>query len=399
MWHDIFESDVLDESNFPGGHRELIGYASDGVPYTTELGYASDGVPYTTELGFASDDVPYSVELGYATDDVPYHVELGYASDGVPYQVEIGAEEAVKAVLAKARDNRQPPPRMRAVDLDAPPRDQTPEWSMVDVFLGVAEATGNPNPFPLTTTLLQRFGGGGEPRIVQVDTESSHEHFRAAHSPERAELLARVADLEARFARHIADPMAHQILRDEVTDLAVLGAEVDNAEAQKKIALWMPQRFAGTWEAWREGANVFTTIRVRGLDGEVKICTSAEPLRKSIAEMARHAAEANVPAGTVVDVLPAMGAVLGAATAIKEMAAGAESIRRRPEALDRQRPFRVRLEPKACPAVCALLALLQMCQQGNVQACEEWKNLGEASPPPVRQAMTEAVALLKGARA
>src|SRR5438876_347771 len=80
---------------------------------------------------------------------------------------------------------------MKAVDVDAP-CDWADDWEMTDVMIGAATMTGHPNPFPLTSSLLLRFGAGGEPRFVRVDTEESYKGFRENNSPEMSELRARV---------------------------------------------------------------------------------------------------------------------------------------------------------------------------------------------------------------
>jgi hypothetical protein len=135
-----------------------------------------------------------------------------------------------------------------------------------------------------------------------------------------------------------------------------------------------------------------------GSDGEVRICTSLEPIVKCVEEMSRHAAESGVPAASVIGVLTDMGCVLGAGTALKEMAAAAPAILARPEA-SMKMPFMVRIEPKVNPALGALMMLVAACRQGNQQACDEWKRLGELSAGPVKQAMGEALQLAKAAGA
>lgn len=326
------------------------------------------------------------------------NVEIGNTEIG-DTDIEIGNTEigAVRQVIKKARDNRQPPPKMRAVAVDEPEAEHLLDWGLTDVFVGVAEATGSPNPFPLTSELMLRFGADSEPRYVRVDTEASYRAFRGRSSPELSEVRERIDALSARLAEHEEDPHAHQELLEEVNDLTALGMAAGQAESAKRIDLWLPRRFEGLVQAWQEGEMVCASLKLPGADGEVRICTSLEPVQKCIAEMARHASEANVPATSVLGILPAMGVVLGAGTVIKSVAAAAPAILRRPEASGRK-PFIVRIEPKANPALCALAALAQQCQSGNDRACEEWKRLRNlASGSPVSQAMDEAVRLIKEA--
>ena len=366
-----FESFMLDEMS--------IGAAAAADRDGSEIGAADRG--YGSEIGAAAAADREGSEIGSAAMYGPS--EIGVA----------GA--ALMKVVEKARDNRQPAPPMQAVDIDAPMPDDD-DGGLTETCIGAAEASGNPDPFPLLSQLLLRAGAGMEPRLVRVDTEESYKAFRAEHSPEMAELSEKVDEVSRRLDAHMHDPEAHSALADDIEDLTAMGAEVQASEDEKRVDLWMPKRFDGLVSAWREGDFVCASMVLPGMDGEVRICTSLEPVRRCVAEMSRHAAEAGVPASTVVGVLPAMGCVLGAGTLLKEMAVAAPSILQRPEAAHKG-PFMVRIEPKTNPAITALMMLAYMCRDGNQQACTEWQNLGALSPPAVKQAMMEALQLVKAA--
>jgi len=426
---DEFSSKIEDETTYPDDAHGVLApdygsgsNAEDGPTEigggTTEIGRAADlMVPFESfmlddmRIGAADRD---DAEIGGIGDTLDSQYEIGSAAMFGPSEIgssamfgpseigsyamygpsEIGAMAAVK-VIEKARDNRQPAPPMKAVDVDAPPRVEE-DWSLTDVVIGAAVATGGVDPFPLTSALMLRCGVGCPPRFVRVDTEDSYRAFRAENSPELAALSDHVAQLEQRLSDHIVDPDAHSDLEDDIATVTELGAEAEVAEAQKRVDLWLPKRYDGLVTAWREGEFVCASLALPGSDGEVRICTSMEPVRKCVSEMARHAAEAGVPAATVVGVLPAMGCVLGAGTAIKEMAAAAPAILQRPEA-NTKASFMVRIEPKDNPALAALAMLVMACKAGDQQACDEWRRLGELSAPPVKQAMLEAVQLAKSA--
>ena len=379
----------------PEGPSEIGGlYPEEGA---SEIGglYPEEG---QSEIG-ADDDVQAPFESfmlgptrmgGLAAEDGASEIGNLAAPDGPS---EIGAQRAAVAkVVERARDARTPPPLMRAVEPEAPELDDD-DFGLTDMLVEVGAAAGR-DVFPLTTQLLARAGAGMAPRYVRIDTEASYKAFRAEHSPELAELSDRVAELDARLARHEADPDAHARVADDIDELTLVGAEVMKAEDDKRIDMWMPRRFDGLVTAWREGDFVCASLTLPGQDGEVRICTSLEPVRRCVDEICRHAAESGVPARTVVGVLPAMGCVLGAGTVMKEIAAAAPAILQRPEAA-RPAPFVVRIEPAQNPAISALASLALACRMGVAQACAEWKGLAELSPPAVRQAMTEAIALAK----
>jgi len=396
----------------PMDGQSEIGYGYAPMDGQSEIGEGHAAADGQSEIGRANQVEPFeSFMMGptrmgagdFGVDAVGNMDEVGWGE----YDDEIGAAAAadregseivgasVAKVIEKARDNRQPPPPMRAVDVDAPAMDD--EWTdeLTETLVGAAAASGNPDPFPLTSDFMLRCGAGGEPRYVRVDTEESYKKFRTEHSPELAELSAR---LEA----HIADPHAHgdrdleDDLSDDIDDLVHLGAEAQATEDAKRLELWMPRRFDGLVTGWREGDFVCASMTLPGQDGELRICTSLEPVRKCVTEMSRHASEAGVPASTVVGVLPAMGCVLGVGTALKEMAAAAPAILKRPEAAGKE-SFMVRIEPKTSPALAALAMLVMACRAGNAQACTEWKNLSALAPAPVKQAMSEAVQIAKAA--
>ena len=372
-----FESFMLDDVHM--GDDDL---GFDGA--NDEIGRHEEDYELGQEYGEA-----YAIGAGQAADRPGTELGAGhYPTDGAS---EIGAR-AIAKVIETARDNRQPPPPMKAVDVDAPISGED-DWGLTDVVIGAAAMTGA-DPFPLLSQLLVRAGATTEPRIVRVDTEASYKAFRAENSPEFAALQAKLED-------HINDPNAHgglsdDDLSDDIADLVHLGAAVDEAEAEKRIELIMPKRFDGLVTAWREGGNVCASLTLPGQDGEVRICTSLEPIRKCVAEMSRHAAESGVSIGEVVNALPSMGCVLGAGTALKEMAAAAPAILSRPEAAHNA-PFIVRIEPKTSPTLAALMMLCAAARNGVVQAQAEWQKLGSLSAGPIKQAMIEAVQLAKAA--
>lgn len=290
----------------------------------------------------------------------------------------LGAEqEAILRTVSRARDARRPCPPMCAVDLDAP----LPEEAD---FLGAAASA-----YPLLSQLEAAWREAARPRIVRVDTEETYQAFRDGSSPERLLLLSRLADIEGRLAAHLSDPDAHSPdLAEEMDEAQALAA----AEAQKQIPLSMPRHFDGLVEAWHDGDMAAASVVLPRADGGRYIATTAEPRKKGELEAAKAAAEAGVPAAAIVGYLPAIGATLAAADAIKALASGADdkpgTLLKRPEARA-GRPFLVRLESQVHPATFALGELLCLCQAGNARACEEWARLAAEAPVPVREAMAE----------
>jgi hypothetical protein len=231
-----------------------------------------------------------------------------------------------------------------------------------------------------------------QPRIVRIDTEESYKQFRTDSSPELSELRemleAHMVDPQA-HGGSVSDPLAADLSGD-VEDLVHLGASAKAAEDEKRLDFRAPRHLDGLMEAWMHNED---EVGASMALPSGHIATTLEPVSKCVAEMARHAAQADVPVSAVVGALTSMGCVLGAATALKEMAAAAPSLVQKTQTA----PCFFRIEPKLNPALCALAMLVMACRQGNKQACTEWQNLSALAPAPVKQAMAEAVAFAKAA--
>ena len=391
--------------------RSEIGYTLDvgeDVGYTLDVGEEDMG--YTLDVG--EEDLGYTLDVG--EEDVGYTLDvgeedLGYTLDvGRDYglsveRTEIGAQKMILEVIKTARDNRRPAPPMKAVDVDDPFPDTFWDEALINFVGAVAEATANPDPFPLTRDFMQRAGSGIEPRFVRIDSAASYNKMRQERSPELSELRQLVTALKQEVEAHAADPYAHQEasspqesvdLIDDIHDLVLLGEEAKQAEMEKKLDFWMPDHYDGYVTAWREEDFVGAALALPSPDGNPRIATSIEPLDKCVGEMAGHAADAGVGNSDAMGCAMGCGPVLGAGTIMKEIAAAAPAIANRPE-MKTGRPFTIRIEPKVNPALCALAMLAIACRTGNNQACAEWRAMGEAAPAPVKQAMQEAMILVK----
>lgn len=373
-----YGASVYDESNRPVQYE--IGGEGDVVTPWDAFMSEPVRVGANTEIG-ANIEIGGNTEIG--DDD-----ELGG-------NVEIGAAAALRKVVQTARDNRHPAPPMRAVEVDAPDPRMDAEWALTDTFLGAAEATGNPDPYPLTTRLLKKYGGDHTPRIVRVDTEESYQDLRAAGSPEMAEFRARLEDLQYKLDAHAHDPYAHQRLEGEISDLSVIGAAAQRAMEETQIDMGLGPAFIGQHDAWVDGDTIYASVKLAGSDGKPCWCTAAESRDKAIAEMSQHAADANVPPSLVVGTIPPAGERIGAANVMKELVAAAPSLLKQAETR-RGAPFVVRILPAQSPALCALWELARECGRGNAQACEEWKRLAETGAPVVKQAMAQTQTAARG---
>jgi len=367
----------------------------------------------TDHYEIGAEDYDVGAGPSISEDAFPQDVSLGARLEiGAGQRFEIGAPEsdpakAVKKVIKTARDTRQPPPVMKAVPVDAPPTPADVENEEVlswfsDIVEGVGCMIGAANPFPLTTKLLTRFGAGMEkPRYVRVDTEDSYKAFRADSSPEMSEYRDKLREVSDRLDAHVRDPRAHESdassedLADAIEEAEAVGAAAQEAEKSKQVDLWLKDGVKDHVRAWQEGDYVGVSMVLPGGD---LIATSMSPSEDAIGEMEEYAAAANVSAAAVVGVIPAMGCVLGAGTLLKEQAAATKSIMEMSQSKG-GKPFVCRIEPKAAPSLCALVALACMCAKGDKQACAEWDLMASAASKGgakvVSDAMKEAVNLCR----
>lgn len=313
---------------------------------------------------------------------------------------------AIRALITKVRDNRQPCPPLKAVRENEP----FPDWyqsqtpiHLSNVVLGAAAV--ELDPYPLLTKLMLRYGVAIEPRFIRVDTRESYDVWQAQHSPELAQLRNQLNQLAYRLQQHVLDPRAHDLSMENLDNTDVLGhgqsdvlGLMEKVEA-KQIDMWLPENMKNKMWAWQEGDQVCTSILLSGPKGKLCICTSLDPIQKYYEEMTRAAIEANIPGSAIVDVLPSMSAVLGAGTVGKELLGGAVSTLAHPALTEpgAEAGLMLRLEPRECPAMSALFALAKECQAGDTQACAEWQRIVrdvKMAARPVGQALEEVMKLM-----
>lgn len=380
-----------------GQEAELLGDALG----EDEIAAATDAQRPPDAVGSVYDDALPERYFGQEVEILGDDAVLGEDGDdlaGLEDDAALGfaGEDAVLRTVAVARDRRRPAPPMRVA---GPPR--ADDWLMAEVVVGAEDA--GYDAFPVLKGLLQKCGGDVGPRRVRVDTHESYRRLRAAGSPELRQLAARVDALAADVAAHAADPRAHDrdvdaFIEEGVADVGVFMGEALAAAEERKVRPWLARRFAGKVDMWYDpdGEHVCASVTFPGGDGELRVMTSVEPLKRALAEVSRYAAEAGVPVSAVVGYVPAIAGVLAGATAVKEMAAAAPEVAKHPGVAARA-PFEVTVEPKASPAFCALCALAWRSRGGDAAAAEEWGRLGSLSPAPLRQAMKEALDVVRQA--
>lgn len=198
------------------------------------------------------------------------------------------------------------------------------------------------------------------------------------------DLSARVDALEEELRAHEQDPHAHESIVGAMIGAVAEAAAVD--QERNSIPLSLPPWAEGKVIAWRDGDLACASILLPGGDGEVRVCSASEPIAPHVDEVSGFAAETMMP--EEVDVV-GIGCVLGAATAIKEMAAGAHSILGLQEAKGKE-PFYVELEHQVSPGMLALLQLLGLEAAGDVAAAAEVAKLASEGSPEVRKLLARA---------
>lgn len=304
---------------------------------------------------------------------------------------------AVKRVVAQARNERPAPPTMRVVSANEDFHNPIglPEHVADVVVFGDDEA-GNPL-FPVTAKLYESFAVGADdraPRYIRLDTDASYKDFRTENSPVMAMLKAKVEELEALVRGHMADDTVH--VHGIATDISRLQAAGDG---MTRVPLMLPPAAEGAVDCWRDGDVICCSMWLPGPDGDVRVCTTATPLAEHVADVADYTRRSGVEPADVLGFLPTMACMLGGGSLLPKMAAAASSLLARPEAATGE-PFVGRMVPANQPTLATLIALLQLCQRGEAQACTEWSRLATlaASVPELAAAMADAKARLRSAQ-
>ncbi len=285
---------------------------------------------------------------------------------------------AVRAVVKQAQRLRLPPPRLTVTPSKGELGEVCDLEDVLGELLGVSASVDKvvelftptiSSAFPMTHKLYRKFKAAlPAPKNVRVDTALSYEKFR---SEKRAPYLA---DLEKTAEEHAS---ADANLADE----DVLGAEVEMAKLRandcgERIPLSLSPAAAPHVNAWRDGEQIFCSVRLPGPDGHVRIVTSSTPLERHTDEVLGYATDAGVDPVEVMNVLPGLAQILGGGSLVTQITKAAPQLMAQDEVVA-GKVFIGRIEPECDPAIAAVMMLLQLCKKGSEQACWEAQSLSK----------------------
>lgn len=292
--------------------------------------------------------------------------------------------EAVRAILKQAQRLRLPPPELEV----SPAKGDVGEIensNMLDEVLGAldpdAPSSAVPAPFapvdspdyPLTQDLYRKFKAATPaPKVMRVDTEESFGVFMSMkRKPYLEDLDDRVTALEEAHAAREADPTINPA--DQGTD--VLGAQIEKARSRAAVCgdvipLSLPPDSEDALSCWQDGEEIYCSMRAIGPDGKLRVVTTSTPASRHTEEAVAYAASANVDPMAIVGVLPALTQVFGGGALVTQITRAAPALFSRPEVVQ-GKVFVGAVTPKVDPAVAAVMALVQLCQAKNPQACAE----------------------------
>ncbi len=284
---------------------------------------------------------------------------------------------AVRAIVKQAQRLRLPPPALRVIGSQGDVGEVVAIDHVLDELLGTTTPSAAgiftstiSEAFPMTHKLYRKFMAAlPSVKNVRVDTPKSYEKFRA---DKRAPYLA---DLEQSAQAHANadDNLEH--------DEEALGAQVEAAklraeECGERIPLSLSPAAAQHVVAWRDGEQIYCSVRLRGPDGHPRVVTSATPLERHSDEVLGYATDAGVDPVEAMDILPGLAQILGAGSLVTQIAKAAPQLMAQPQVLAGE-VFIGRIEPECDPAVSAVMMLLQMCKRGSEQACWEAESLSK----------------------
>jgi hypothetical protein len=317
--------------------------------------------------------------IGPATDH--YDASEIFDDEELGHPLVLGSDaqkHALRAVVKQAQRSRLPPPVMTVSPAEGELGDACDIDDVLDEVLGVDgdEAPGKPftpavsAQFPVTQNLYRKFRGAmPSPKIVRVDTDESYAKWcDEKRAPFLAELEQHVDALE-------------RAIESGSGDIEVLGAEADAARERaeicgERVPLSLHPATADAVKCWKDGNQIFCSVRMAGPDGHARIATTATPLEKHTDEVLGYAADVGVDEVAAMDVLSPLAHVLGGGMLVTQLTKAAPELLKQPAVVAGQ-VFIGRIEPKCDPAVASVMSLLQLCQTGNKQACWEAEDLGK----------------------
>jgi hypothetical protein len=80
--------------------------------------------------------------------------------------------------------------------------------------------------------------------------------------------------------------------------------------------------------AWRQGPNIFASIRVPGWDGEPRILTATTPYAREVGIVVGYAESARIAPTNTITILDSLAKQLGASRLLPRMAAAAPAVLR-----------------------------------------------------------------------
>lgn len=256
------------------------------------------------------------------------------------------------AVARRLRGMRISTPQ-RVVSIHQDPTAYSFEASGYKV-LGDDVATG----LPLFDRIKASFAAALPPsKHVRVDTPESYQAFREERrQPYLAALEARIAALETAFRRHLSEE--HHI--DALGEAAVRACGAARAGGER---IPVPEWARDTMAAWRDGGEILCTIRYAD-----RMLTTGEPLDRHMEKAVAAADAEDLGIDEVIAVVPAVAQVVGAGWILRDLIGAAKQI------VYSGHHVGVMSSGTDVNAA-ATMALLQRCQQGDVQACREARRL------------------------
>jgi hypothetical protein len=364
------------------------------------------------------DDDHYDLDEVFGADDLVDHARPASRAETVA---------SVRRVIQQAQRSRLPPP---AITITSAPRGarlgEVQRYDVLGAALGLitAEDTAAATPAPFTPTkpapftpvessqypivqqLHRKFKSAmPSEKVVRVDTEESYSDFMAdRRAPYVAALEARLADLERAVQVHTADNhgggklealeqrtagiaealAAHLEHGDHAVD--VMGAEVEAAREQAalggtRVPLSLAPWAEGKIDCWRDGDEIYCSVRLPGPDGRVRIATTTTPVAKHVDEVLSYAEDAGVDSVDLLGgdedggVLHGLAEILGGGALVTQICRAAPCLLERPEVAVQGSgagAFVGVVTPVGDPGMAAAMALLQLCQKpGASDACFE----------------------------
>lgn len=302
----------------------------------------------------------------------------------------------MRAIAREVQRGTIPPPPLVVTDVDTRPV-YTNDFEVAgDTILGELAVAYSPlQNGAIGSRLLRKFAAHTPPpKIIRHESVGAFEAFKADRLASRAaDFEKRLAAVEAELAEHVADNHGGgrvARLEDALTahlDASILGHggggggghgahshELLSPMIWNPVELPIPVEWQPATECWQDGDEVVCAVRTLAPDGSLRVTSTGASFPRALDYVAGCVERLNAHPLAVAPVLPKLAQVVAGMCCLGQLAEAAPTLSR----YNVGSGIALRVRSDGDPETRAAMALYQLCQLGDTDACAEWARLCES---------------------